>query len=132
MLKGNALLNFQNRYLAKNGNLVWLEWTSIYLPDKELVFAIAKDVTAKKLIEKGIEEQHTKFKSLASHFKRSIESDRKYLADELHEKLAQLVSVIRIDLDEIIKSTELSGISEQRIEHALAASDLLIHAFIAF
>src|SRR4030095_3639541 len=36
LLKGEALLNFQNRYVKKDGSLIWLEWTSIYIADKEI------------------------------------------------------------------------------------------------
>ena len=51
LLKGKALRNFHNRYVTKKGDFVWLEWTSIYFADRELVFAIAKDITERKLIE---------------------------------------------------------------------------------
>lgn len=127
LLSGKALLNFQNRYITKQGNFVWLAWTSIYFPDKEIVFAIAKDITEKKQIEKQFEEKYAKFKSLATHFKSSLEEDRKYLAVELHEELAQLASVVKLDLEDIyIREAELSLSSKSRIEHALAASELLI------
>ena len=56
LLHGEALINFQNRYVRKDGSLVWLEWTSIYIADKEIVFAIAKDITQRKLQEKEIED----------------------------------------------------------------------------
>jgi PAS domain S-box-containing protein len=129
LLKGKTMLNFQNRYITKSGEIVWLEWTSIYLPDKELVLAIAKDVTKSKQTEKEIEEKYYKFKSLATHFKASMENSRKYLATELHEELAQLAAVVKMDID-FVKNTELS-FSEQtnkRLEHALAVSNVLINA----
>src|SRR6186997_3524039 len=37
LLNGEALLNFQNRYIKKDGAIIWLEWTSIYIADKEIV-----------------------------------------------------------------------------------------------
>jgi PAS domain S-box-containing protein len=127
LLKGEALLNFENRYLTKNGNIIWLEWTSIYLPDKEVVFAIAKDVTERKQIEREVLEKYEKFKNLATHFKSTIEEDRKYLATELHEQLAQLASVIKMDVDWIkANSQDLPATSKSRIEHALVVSELLI------
>lgn len=127
LLSGKALLNFQNRYVTKQGNTIWLAWTSIYFPDKEVVFAIAKDITEKKQIEKQLEEKYAKFKSLATHFKSSIEEDRKFLAVELHEELAQLASVVKLDLEDIYsREPELSVSSKSKIEHALAASQLLI------
>jgi len=128
LLGGSPLLNFQNRYIAKDGRIIWLEWTSIYSSDKEIVFAIAKDISVRKEIEKDIEDKYRKFKSLATHFKTSIEKDRKYLAVELHEELAQLAAVVKLDVD-WIKTHEpgLSGTSKKRVEHAIAVSDLLMN-----
>ena len=127
LLEGQILLNFENRYIAKNGGIVWLEWTSIYFSDREIVFAIAKDVTERKRIENEALEKYKKFKSLATHFKTSLERDRKHLATELHEELAQLASVIRMDIDWInTNSPELSPASKNRLEHALAISGLLL------
>ena len=128
LLKGKSLINFQNRYVAKKGKIIWLEWTSVYLPDKEIVFAIAKDVSERKKIEKEVEVKYRKFKSLATHFKTSLERDKKYLALELHEELAQLASVVKMDMDWI--NTNEPGISESaksRIDHALLVSGLLIN-----
>lgn len=48
---GQALLNFENRYLCKNGNSVWLSWTSFPIPEQSLVYGIAKDVSYRKRLE---------------------------------------------------------------------------------
>ncbi len=47
----NALLNFENRYVAQNGDIIWLSWTSMPFPKEQLVYAIAKDITHKKELE---------------------------------------------------------------------------------
>lgn len=128
LLTGKALLNFVNRYVSKSGKIIWLEWTSIYLSDKEVVFAIAKDVTARKQKEKKAEEKYNKYKSLASHFKKSIEKDRKYLAYELHERLAQLVTALKMDVDWIMNNVQGMTVSAKgRIENASAVSKMLIN-----
>jgi PAS domain S-box-containing protein len=128
LLNGKVLINFQNRYLKKTGGFVWLEWTSIYFADREIVFAIAKDVTEKKQIEKEVEEKYRKFKSLATRFKSRIEDDRKYLAEELHEELAQLVSVLKLDIDWMkVNMPDLSDPAKNKIEHAAVISELLIN-----
>lgn len=49
--KGEPLLRFENRYLAKDGTAVWLSWTSIPIERDRLVFAIAKDVSYRKQFE---------------------------------------------------------------------------------
>lgn len=127
LLQGKTLLNFQNRYISKSGKVVWLEWTSLFLPQKELVFAIAKDITENKLREIETEERHHTFKSLATHFKSRVEEDRKYLARELHEEVAQLAAVVKMQVAWL--DHNLTGIPEQaknKIEEALVLSDLLI------
>lgn len=45
------LLNFENRYITKSGNTVWLSWTSMPIKTQELVFAIAKNINYKKRFE---------------------------------------------------------------------------------
>lgn len=51
LTKNNPLLNFENRYLTKNGDVVWLAWTSMPIYNDQLIFAIAKNITHKKRIE---------------------------------------------------------------------------------
>lgn len=46
--KGTPLLNFENRYLTKTGEVIWLSWTSTPVPDEQLIYAIAKNITHKK------------------------------------------------------------------------------------
>ncbi|WP_333878698.1 sensor histidine kinase [Flavobacterium sp.] len=49
--KGNPLLYFENRYLTKSGDVVWLSWTSTPHQAHGLVYAIAKEVTQRKQLE---------------------------------------------------------------------------------
>jgi len=127
LLEGKPLMNFENRYVTKSGKIVWLAWTSIYFPEKEVVFAIAKDITERKLIEHQIEEKYKKFKNLAFHFKTSLEEDKKYLATELHDELAQLAAVIKMDINWILNNeNDLTESTKSRMEHASVISNLMI------
>jgi PAS domain S-box-containing protein len=125
LLQNQPLLNFQNRYINKNGEILWLEWTSIYLPELEIVFAIAKDITTRKKAEILVEENYQKYKRLANHFKSKIEKDRKSFAEELHEEVAQLASVIKLDL-EGVRTQSQPGICSS-VEHALQTTKMLIN-----
>lgn len=127
MLDGAPLVNFQNRYVTKSGKIIWLEWTSIYFPDRDIVFAIAKDITSKKTIELEVERKYAKFKGLATHFKQRIEKDRSFLAYELHEELAQLASVVKMDIDMItLTETNLSTSAQEKLHHAAVIAGLLV------
>lgn len=128
LLNNKPLLNFQNRYVSKRGNTVWLEWTSVYIPEKEVVFAIAKDITSRKMVEIDIEENYKKYKDLTAHFKQHVEKDREYFAVELHEEVAQMAIVVRMHFESVARL--YSGADKtitKSIEHGLATSDLLIN-----
>jgi len=42
---------FQNRYLHKNGRVVWMEWTGAVLPGERLMHCVARDITARRAAE---------------------------------------------------------------------------------
>lgn len=48
LTKSRPLLNFENRYITKSGEIVWLSWTSLPVEADQMVFAIAKNITHKK------------------------------------------------------------------------------------
>ncbi len=127
LLEGKALLNFINRYQTKNGEPVWLEWTSIYFADSEVVFAIAKDVSERKKIEKEVAAQFEKYKKLATNFKNNLEKDKKCLAYELHDQLAQLACAVNFDINWLSKNIpDKSDKINSKVDHALAVSKLMI------
>jgi len=49
--KGQSLLNFENRCMAKGGSIVWLSWTSVPILRDDLIFGIAKNITYRKQVE---------------------------------------------------------------------------------
>jgi len=51
----NEVLNFVNRYLAKDGSYRWLEWRST--PVGKLIYAVARDITERKRIEEALEKR---------------------------------------------------------------------------
>lgn len=51
LVKSTPLFHFENRYRKKNGEIVWLSWTSHPVEEEQLVFAIAKNITHSKMQE---------------------------------------------------------------------------------
>ncbi|MGV3504762.1 MAG: sensor histidine kinase [Adhaeribacter sp.] len=51
ILQGQPLLHFENRYVTKAGEVIWLSWTSMPVESDQIVYAIAKEVTHKKRFE---------------------------------------------------------------------------------
>ena len=127
LLHNEPLINFQNRYVAKDGRAVWLQWTSVYIPEMELVFAIAKDITARKETEMETERNFRKYKELTAHFKNLVEKDRQFIAAELHEELGQLATVLKMNFEWIGSlPLQLDSASEKRIAHGMTTAQILI------
>jgi diguanylate cyclase (GGDEF)-like protein/PAS domain S-box-containing protein len=52
---GGSAVHFENRYLDKDGGVHWIEWTSVGVPEEERIYAVARDVTERKLLEQELE-----------------------------------------------------------------------------
>lgn len=48
------LLNFENRYLSKSGEVVWLSWTSMPIQRDQLIFGIAKKINPRHKKEEAV------------------------------------------------------------------------------
>lgn len=45
--------NFENRYITADGKTIWLNWTVRIMPERELLYSVAKDVTEIKEAEES-------------------------------------------------------------------------------
>lgn len=128
LLNNEPLINFQNRYITKGGQVIWLQWTSVYIPEKEVVFAIAKNITRKKQAEIEIEDNYKKYRELTAHFKHHLEQDRRFFASELHEELAQLAVVVKMHLEWVAaQNGYFDEVTKKHIEQGLATAQVLIN-----
>ncbi len=81
---GHELTYFENRYFHKDGTIRWLLWTSTPLPQQQIIYAAARDITEHKVAEE----------TLAS-YARDLEQSRHAL-EEQTAQLAQLVKELEI------------------------------------
>ncbi|HKK45961.1 MAG TPA: PAS domain-containing sensor histidine kinase [Balneolaceae bacterium] len=86
------LINFENRYVTKEGDIVWLSWTSIPSPEDELIYAIAKDVTYKKEVEDKRNSLITNLTQINKNLKQLTMST----SHDLRTPVSNLVSVFRM------------------------------------
>ena len=77
--RGHELLYFENRYFHKDGTLRWLLWTVDAVPEQQVIYAAARDITERKAAEE----------TLAS-YARDLEQSQRELEDQA-ARLAQLV-----------------------------------------
>src|SRR5580698_4947159 len=53
---GTSCLAFENRYLCKDGSYKWLSWNAVSVPEQELSYAVARDVTERKRADETLRE----------------------------------------------------------------------------
>jgi len=48
---GGQALSFENRYRCSDGSYKWLRWNAVADLDRELIFSVARDITASRAAE---------------------------------------------------------------------------------
>ena len=56
LAQGLSVLNFENRYICKDGTYRWLLWTSNPIPEAGITYAIARDITERKKSEEDVQK----------------------------------------------------------------------------
>lgn len=61
---GETTLAFENRYLCKDGSYKWLLWNAISAPGERKIYAVARDITARKRAEAELRESEERYRKL--------------------------------------------------------------------
>ncbi|WP_439584897.1 PAS domain S-box protein [Dyadobacter bucti] len=102
------LLNYENRYVTKSGEVVWLSWTSIPRDKERQVFAIAKNVTHTKILEKDRNELLTNLTKINQDLKQLTYTT----SHDLRSPVSNLLSVFSLlDTSKIEDAETLEFIS---------------------
>lgn len=122
--KNNPLLNFENRYLTKSGEIVWLSWTSMPVASEKLVYAIAKNITHKKRVE---EERNLLLANLTQINKELTLLSHKTshdLKSPINNMLSvfSLIDISKIDDPEMLELIEILKLTSENLKQTLSDS----------
>jgi rsbT co-antagonist protein RsbR len=54
---GSDVIQFTNRYRRKDGTYLWIEWRSASIPERQQIYATARDITPQRMAEETIRRQ---------------------------------------------------------------------------
>jgi diguanylate cyclase (GGDEF)-like protein/PAS domain S-box-containing protein len=97
-MQGQIVMNFTNRYRTKDGSWRWIEWSSQIDPERETIYAAARDVTERHFAEEQL-------RYLAEHDPLTGAYNRRRFEQELEHEIAQTLqrgsrgAVLLLDVD---------------------------------
>ena len=93
-----VLYDFENRYITKSGDTVWLAWTSKFSRRDQLFYATAKNITYKKVVELDKDLLIANLKEKNQSYKKLTYTT----AHDLRSPVDSLLSIFTLmDMDEI-------------------------------
>jgi PAS domain S-box-containing protein len=118
---GNPLLDFENRYVTKSGEIVWLSWTSVPHKDGELVYAIAKNVTERKKLEEERNTLLTNIKKINKDLKKLTYTASHDMRSPVNNLLTvfELLDISKIEDEETKEFIQMLKITSEGLKKTL-------------
>src|SRR4030095_16366826 len=91
---GREVIMFENRYKHKDGTIRWLLWTSVPLPDKQLIYGAARDITERKEADETLATLVRELQLSKSRAEDATEEKSAFLANMSHEIRTPLTAIL--------------------------------------
>lgn len=121
LLKTGESLYFENRYVTKSGEIVWLSWTSLPINDDNLVYAIAKNITHTKKLEEERNLLLTNFTKINTDLKKLTYTSSHDLRSPVNNMLTifSLMDVSKINDTETLQFIDMLKSTSESLRQAL-------------
>jgi PAS domain S-box-containing protein len=97
---GAQLIDFENRYRAKDGSYKWIQWFAAPFLKQGIVYAVGRDITDRKAAEEAQRRYAAELESARARAEAATVAKGEFLANMSHE--------IRTPMNAIIGMTELA------------------------
>jgi PAS domain S-box-containing protein len=115
-IKGGAeTICFDNRYRCKNGSYRWLSWTSKPLPERGVIYAVARDITARRQAEDALARERNLLRILMDNL-----PDHVFIKDIYSRFITANAATLRSlgaqSREEVVGKTDFDYLPYQRAE----------------
>jgi len=110
--------HLEKRFFRKDGTLIWGRLSIALMKDyagpSPLVVAMVQDITDKKVAEEELQRSETDLQHLARRLIQAQEEERQRIARDLHDDIAQRLSLLVVGLEEL-RDSIAGGQNSQRV-----------------
>ncbi|GAA4280669.1 PAS domain S-box protein [Gaetbulibacter aestuarii] len=114
---GNPVYNFENRYITKEGKIVWLSWAATPSFSNGLTYSVAKDVTERKKTQAKLNALNLDLKKHTYELEQKNKKLQKIAWTQSHQLRAPLARILGI-----IESIDLI-----KREQKMTEEEILLH-----
>ena len=125
LTSGAKVINFENRYRARDGSYRWLEWSATPFIDQGVIYAAARDVTERKRANEVLEESAENLGQLVKELEVARQK-AETAAVAKGEFLANMSHEIRTPMNAVIGMTDLAlrtRLTPQQREYVRTANE---------
>lgn len=132
LVEGGDVTRFQNRYRHRDGSWRWLAWTAYAEADRQLVYAVAHDMTDERLLQDRLRGANEELRAVAEH-------KDQFVATASHELRTPVTSIAGFsstllrywdDLSDVERRRFVAIIDSQSARLAGVVGDLLRMALL--
>jgi two-component system sensor histidine kinase/response regulator len=121
---GRELLMFENRYRHKDGTYRWMLWTSAPLPDQQLIYAAARDITERKEADETLATLIRELEISKSQAEEATEAKSAFLANMSHEIRTPLTAIL--GMTSLALGTKLTSEQHEYLNTVRSSAEALL------
>jgi PAS domain S-box-containing protein len=124
LVTGEHVVDFENRYRAKDGSYKWLQWVSVPFPKQGLVYAAARDVTDRKAADQELRRLVKELEVARKRAEQATVAKGEFLANMSHEIRTPMNAII--GMTDLTLQTRLTPQQREYIQTARESAEALL------
>ncbi len=121
---GKEVIYFENRYRHKDGTLRWLMWTAVPIPEQQVVYAAARDITERKAADETLTDLVRELEVAKRRAEDAAETKSAFLANMSHEIRTPLNAIL--GMTTLALQTRLSAEQQEYLTTVKSSSEALL------